>query len=450
MTIPNNWSQVTISDVTEKFETVDPRKTPNKTFKYVDIGSIDNKSCTIANPSAIRGAKAPSRARRVIRAGDTLFSTVRTYLKNIAIVPAELDGQLTSTGIAVLRPNGAVDSRYLFRWTSADQFVDAVSLSQDGTMYPAVSDRDVSEAAIPLPPLPEQRRIVAKIDGLLSSTDRAREQLDCVSRLVEKYKQAILAAAFRGELTHEWRTANACNGSWEKTSLGAVITDIRYGTAKKCSYDGGPVNVLRIPNVQRGRITLDDIKSAKFSRDEVNALQLEEGDILVIRSNGSLDLVGRSAVVQRQAKGMLFAGYLIRLRLDRTLAYPELIQYWLRAPETRAQIESLAKSTSGVNNINSTEIRNLTLLLPSLDEQCELVRRIGASFAWIDGLSSEAANARKLIDHLDQAILTKAFRGELVPQDLRDEPASALLARIGDQRQNAPAPGAARHRSKVK
>ena len=127
---------------------------------------------------------------------------------------------------------------------------------------------------------------------------------------------------------------------------------------------------------------------------------------------------------------MLFAGYLIRLRVDRTLVDPRFIHHYLRTAETRTLVERLAKSTSGVNNINGTQIKGLPLLRPGVHEQHEIVRRIDAAFAWIDRLANEASNARKLIGHLDQAILAKAFQGELVPQDPHDEPASVLLELI--------------------
>lgn len=285
-----------------------------------------------------------------------------------------------------------------------------------------------------IPPLAEQRRIVAKIESLFTKTRLARDELGRLLRLVEKYKQAILASAFRGDLTREWRAAHFHNYLWDAKSLGELLTDIRYGTAKKCDYDGGTTGVLRIPNVQHGCITLDDIKSADFSQSELEALRLDNGDILVIRSNGSLDLVGRSAVVEGAAVGMLFAGYLIRLRVDRALANPTFIQLYLQTAETRARLERLAKSTSGVNNVNSTQLKSLPLALPNIDEQQEIVRVVEAAFGWIDRLTSEAASARKLIDHLGQAILAKAFQGELVPQDPRDEPASALLERIRTER----------------
>jgi type I restriction enzyme, S subunit len=186
------------------------------------------------------------------------------------------------------------------------------------------------------------------------------------------------------------------------------LADIRYGTAKKCGYDAGAVGVLRIPNVQLGEISVDDLKSADFTSDELKKLRLEKGDILIIRSNGSLDLVGRSAVVDKAAVGLLFAGYLIRLRLNLDLAYPEFVQLYLRTTKTRALVERLAKSTSGVNNINSTQIQQLPISLPDIEEQYEIVRLVQIAFAWIDRLTSETSNARKLVDYLRQGFPGRA------------------------------------------
>jgi type I restriction enzyme S subunit len=144
--------------------------------------------------------------------------------------------------------------------------------------------------------------------------------------------------------------------------------------------------------------------------------------------------------VDKAAAGMLFAGYLIRLRLNKKLASPEFVELYLQTTEMRTLVERLAKSTSGVNNINSIQIQQLPISHPDVDEQHEIVRLIEKAFAWIDRLASEATSARKLIDHLDQAVLAKAFRGELLPQDPNDEPASILLERVRDRRHGAAQP----------
>lgn len=330
----------------------------------------------------------------------------------------------------ILEPLGDIPVRILRHLLNATDWMPFVG----GTTRLKLTQAGMQQANVPVPPLPEQRRIVTKIDSLSAKTGRARARLDHVPRLVEKYKQAILAAAFRGDLTQAWRSQAGRPRNWKDTTLGQLLVDIRYSTAKKCGYDAGAVGVLRIPNVQLGEISVDDLKSADFTDDELKKLRLEEGDILIIRSNGSLDLVGRSAVVDGAAAGLLFAGYLIRLRLNSDLACPKFVQLYLRTTETRTLVERLAKSTSGVNNINSTQIQQLPISRPGIDEQHEIVRLIDIAFAWVDRLASETTGARKLVDHLGQAILSKAFKGELVPQDPNDEPASVLLQRIQAER----------------
>ncbi|MFE0838474.1 restriction endonuclease subunit S [Achromobacter insolitus] len=310
--------------------------------------------------------------------------------------------------------------RYAINQTLDEQ----IAKAHGGVGLRHVTKGKFEETEVLVPPLPEQRRIVAKIDSLTGKSRRAREHLDHIPRLVEKYKQAILAASFRGDA--------------ELARVGDVITDIRYGTAKKCNYDGGAVPVLRIPNVQGGRIDLRDMKSADFDTKELLKLELRIGDILVIRSNGSLDLVGRSAVVDDRAAGMLFAGYLIRLRLDPTRCLPEYLHWFLQSSVARNTITNAAKSTSGVNNVNAQELQNLALPLPSIAAQKERIVSIVSAFTWIDRLTGEANSARKLIDYLEQSVLAKAFKGELVLQDPTDEPASALLDRIKAERAAAP------------
>lgn len=185
-------------------------------------------------------------------------------------------------------------------------------------------------------------------------------------------------------------------------------------------------------------IDLSDLKSSSFSHAELKKLSLNAGDIVLIRSNGSVDLVGKSAVVTEREQGLLFAGYLIRIRLKTDVAEPAYINYWLKSPEARISIENKARSTSGVNNINSQEILSLELMIPNLAEQRKIVRRADQLFAFADQLEARLAGARQRVDALTQSILAKAFRGELVPQDPNDEPASVLLERIAAQRAAGP------------
>ena len=128
-----------------------------------------------------------------------------------------------------------------------------------------ISSRDIESIEIALPPLPEQRRIVTKLDSLAGRTVRAREELERISKLIQKYREAILAAAFSGELTQEWRHENGLKVS-PTSSLGGLVSDIRYGTSKKCHAGGNGIAVLRIPNVLAGKIDLSDLKYPSLSQ----------------------------------------------------------------------------------------------------------------------------------------------------------------------------------------
>jgi type I restriction enzyme, S subunit len=398
---------------------------------------------------------------------------VRTYLKNIALVPEDLNGQLTSTGVAVLRPNKAVNPRYLFNWACSDQFVEAISVTQDGTMYPAVSDRDVADGTIRVPPLPEQRRIVEKIGCLSAKSRRARDNLDHIPRLVEKYKQAILAAAFRGELTHSWRTGRsisisieqlddirsrarqtelkhgrvigpyrlAKNIEWRPTfeipkgwvwaSVDQVSCLIQYGSSAKTNEDRTGVAVLRMGNIQDGSLDLTALKFLPEDHDEFPTLLLESGDVLFNRTN-SAELVGKTAVYGGKPQKASFASYLIRVRCCGLL--PILLSGYINSAYGRDWVASVVNQQVGQANVNGTKLSQVGIPIMPPEEQVEIARRIERAFAWVERLASETNSARKLVDHLDQAILSKAFRGELVPQDPNDEPASVLLDRIRTER----------------
>ena len=214
-----------------------------------------------------------------------------------------------------------------------------------------------------------------------------------------------------------------------------VVESLKYGTATKCGYERRGAPVLRIPNVVSGRVDHTDLKFAELPTKELNQLRLIPGDLLLIRSNGSVSLVGRSAVVRETEKDFAYAGYLIRLRPNRTKIDSDFLNLTLTSFDVRLQIELEARSTSGVNNINSEEVRALRFDLPPLSEQKEVVRRVEELFALADQIEARYAKAKAYIDKLTQSILVKAFRGELVPQDPNDEPASVLLQRIRQERQ---------------
>ena len=187
-------------------EKIDPSSNPDQAIDYLDISSIDNKCNRILKAKRYFGKDAPSRARQLIKRDDILFSTVRTYLKNIAMVPVKYDGQVASTGFSILRAAEGINSKFLFYYTLTQDFLNPLSELQRGTSYPAVRDDDVRIQKLPIAPYNEQKRIVAKIEELFSELDKGIESLKTAREQLKVYRQAVLKHAFEGKLTAKWRS----------------------------------------------------------------------------------------------------------------------------------------------------------------------------------------------------------------------------------------------------
>ena len=173
-----------------------------------------------------------------------------------------------------------------------------------------------------------------------------------------------------------------------------------------------------------------EVQHAQFTDDEIATYKLYTGDILIIRSNGSVSIVGRCAVVSENDINFLYAGYLIRLRPNKLLVESRYLLNIFSLHSTRKQIELKAKSTSGVNNINTGEIQSLIISLCGIEEQKVIVEYLEARLSEVDQLDQTITTALQQSEALRQSILKKAFSGTLAPQDANDEPASVLLARI--------------------
>ena len=197
--LPGNWGWVKIGYLLCEVAKKDPKREGIKKFTYLDISSIDNKAGRITDPKTYKGVEAPSRARQIVKTNDILFSTVRTYLKNIAVVDEIYNDQIASTGFCVMRCCGIINSRLLFRFVSSDVFIDRLNGFQRGISYPAVKTSDFLEQPIPLPPLPEQKEIVRILDKLLDHEDEARALID-MEEQIDLLEKSILSKAFRGEL----------------------------------------------------------------------------------------------------------------------------------------------------------------------------------------------------------------------------------------------------------
>ncbi|WP_372165497.1 restriction endonuclease subunit S [Xanthomonas euvesicatoria] len=433
------------------------------TFSIADIGGLaGGKTPSKANPAFWSSRDVPwispkDMKKLYLEDSEDRISKVALSDAGMALYPAKSILMVTRSGILqhtfpvalarvdstvnqdikVIAPHSEIDTIFLLYSLRAFGQIILQRCSKAGTTVQSIDSDKLEAFPFPLPPLAEQKRIAQELDALLAQVDTLKARIDAIPALLKRFRQSTLAAAFSARLTGE---APAEFDHWQEAKFSSVIEDLRYGTAQKCDYNGGTTGVLRIPNIGDRGIVLSDMKSSDFSETEIKKLELMKGDIVLIRSNGSVELVGKSALVSEKEQGLLFAGYLIRVRLDQAKSIPEFVNYWLKSPAIRQVIEQIARSTSGVNNINSEEIKSLTFTFPSLSAQAEIVRRVEQLFAYADQLEAKVAAAQQRIDALTQSLLAKAFRGELVPQDPTDEPASVLLARIRTQRAATPKP----------
>lgn len=301
-------------------------------------------------------------------------------------------------------PSEQIEKKYLYYFLL--QVVAELYAKTHGSGMVHITKGPFMNTPIPVPVLSEQKRIVSKIEELFSKLDASVAELQTAKEKLKVYRQAVLKEAFEPV-------------SMEYIPLGDIIEKPRYGTSKKCSYDfkDGSKAVYRIPNIcyQSGSIDYRDIKYAEFSDDELKNLDLVENDLLIIRSNGSVSLVGRSSIIKAVDCDATFAGYLIRLRLKKTSAVSsKFLHYFLESHEARTYIEHVAKSTSGVNNINSKEICNLPV--PNCEDyniQAQTVKKIEANLSICDSIAKIIDTSLQQAEALRQSILKQAFEGRL-------------------------------------
>lgn len=450
--LPSGWIEPAISEVAE----VNPRKdvdlSTSDLVSFVPMAAVDEVSGTILSP-VNRPYGEVSKGFTHFRDDDVIFAKITPSMENgkSAVARGLTNGTgMGSTEFHVFRSNGAIEPEYLWRFIRQKSFRENAQAVMSGAVGQQRVPADyLKEHLIPLPPLPEQRRIVGKVDGLTARTARARKELDRIPTLIARYKQRLLALAFSGDLTAGWRADHGLREPLP-TTVDELSEGLRYGTAQKSYAEPNGVAVLRIPNVASGRISLEDLKYSELEPKEFAKLRLNEGDILVVRSNGSVELVGRPALVTGDAVGLAYAGYLIRIRPKHDVVMPQFLTLMLEAPAIRSIIEAGARSTSGVNNVNATELGALTVPLFDIEEQAEIVRRIESAFGWLDRMAADHASAARLLPKLDAAILAKAFAGSLVPQDPNDEPANLMLERIRAEREAAPKVKRGRQTSKIR
>ncbi|MCI0625397.1 MAG: restriction endonuclease subunit S [Acidobacteria bacterium] len=390
------WSVVPIGKVCLETGQRDPGSKPDTPFRYVDLSTIDRESKKIVSAAEIKGIHAPSRARKEIRTGDVLVSTVRPNLNAVTIVPEDLDGEIASTGLCVLRADrNHVHPRFLFYRVRCDDFVQFLVDRVTGANYPAVSDRVVKAAPLPLPPLDEQERIVR----ILDEAEELRKLRTQADRRTGDLTSAIFHDMF-GDIVRK---------TPHPVQLLAEVAEVVSGVAKGRRFNGQtPVTVpyIRVANVQAGYLDLTEIKTIQALASEVKELTLKKGDLL-LTEGGDFDKLGRGAIWEREIPSCIHQNHIFRVRVDQSKLLPIYFDKFLQTSTARKYFLGCAKRTTNLASINMTQLRGLPVPIPPLSLQ----RQFAARVAEIRAMQVQQAASRRRLDDLFQSLLHQAFRG---------------------------------------
>lgn len=432
--LPEGWISEELNELTIKIvdgshnppPSVDVGE-PMLSARNIDGGRINFDNYRLINPEAFKRED----ARTAVAPDDVLLTIVGTIGRS-AVVLQEHPRFVLQRSVAVLRPNASVTPQYLRHYLQAHETQQWMLERAKGTAQKGIYLGALAELPCLLPPIAEQRRIVAKLDALTARTARARDDLDRIPTRAARYKQAVLAAAFRGDLMPIPTTAKAARVE----EVAVQMFDGPFGSnLKSDDYVESGVRVVRLENiahlsfVEDKRTFISDEKFAALSR---HSLQSDD----VMFSSFVAEQV-RVCVLPALDTPAINKADCFCIRVDRHRCDPRFLAFRLACQSTFKHFEGQVHGATRPR-INLRQLKAFEFDLPPLDWQIEIVRRIERAYAEIDRLTTEAATARRLLDRLDQAVLAKAFRGELVPQDPADEPASVLLDRIRAERAAAP------------
>lgn len=409
---PTNWNEKRLGEIAQTSSGGTPSRRNASFYQgsipWVKSGEL-NSNIILNTSEKISEEALQSSSAKIFPKGTLLLAMYGATIGKVAILGIDA---ATNQAICGIRENSGFHTSYLYWYLL---YCKPKLISQGiGGAQPNIGQNIIQNLSVPLPPLPEQKRIVVKIEALFAELDKGVAQLKTLKEQLKTYRQAVLKAAFEGRLTNADVPEGELPDGWESIELGQLISKPKYGSSKKCNYNVTETPVLRIPNIGAGAIDHSDLKYAEFDEKEKTGLELCQGDLLTIRSNGSVDLVGKCALITSADTHCLYAGYLIRLRPISAKLNSKYLLHTLRSGSLREQIESKAKSTSGVNNINSGELQSLKINLCSVEEQKEVVKRVETRLSVADQMEQSIDYSLRSAETLKQSILKKAFEGRLV------------------------------------
>ena len=377
--IPESWKWVRLNSIVCNHG----QKKPDKDFCYIDIGSIDNIHQKLNdNETIVKSENAPSRARKIVKTGDILYSTVRPYLHNMCIVDREFSKQLiASTGFAVMSTYNNVHNKFLFNYLMSPDWDKYANNTQNskGVAYPAINDDRLYRAVVPLPPLAEQKRIVAKIEEIMPFIDRYAVAYDHLqsynTRFPDDLKKSILQQAMEGKLSSQWREDNRVDiNSWHKMTVADACHEVKVGIViRPTRYytDSTGYKAFRSTNVREFHVQNSDwVYINQKGQDENPRTVVHTGDVLIVRSGNT----GTACVVPEEYDGCSGIDIIIAVP-NKQIIDPEFLCIFTNSPVGKTQINSGTKGMA-LTHFGAKSYAKLSINVPSLEEQHYIVEQV--------------------------------------------------------------------------
>jgi type I restriction enzyme S subunit len=330
--------------------------------------------------------------------GDVLMAKITPCMENgkaTFVHKLKHPAGFGSTEFHVLRPGSDIDGKYLFYMIWNPLFRKVAERNMTGTAgQKRVPSSFIKDFKLPLPPLPEQKRIAA----ILDKADSIRRKRQEAVRMTEELLRSVFLDMFGDPVTNP--------KGWEVVTVRDLVTEVKYGTSDKASYEG-KYPILRMNNITYlGGWNFTDLKRIDIPEKEVSKYLVRKGDILFNRTN-SKELVGKTAVYRRDDP-MAYAGYLIRIRPNK-LNNSEYIAAYLNSTHAKTILESMCKSIVGMANINAQELQEIVILQPPLELQNQYAELVHS----VEKAKEKLIASSEVSDALFNSLLQRAFKGEL-------------------------------------
>ncbi len=352
-----------------------------------------------------------------VKKGDVVVNKLLAWMGAIGV--SDYDG-VTSPAYDILRAYKPIDSKfyhYLFRNSIC---ISKLKQHSKGIMEMRLRlyFDEFGNIKIPYPPLEDQKRIVEFLDRTTADIDRAISQKQRLIKLLQEQKAILINRAVTKGLNPNVLIRDsgidvigAIPKHWTIKKLKHLAGQFMYGTSVDCNTEDSGTPVLRIPNIETGKISLENLKYAKLSKQEEARYLVRIGDILIVRTNGNPQMVGRSALVLEEGH-FLFASYLIKVTPKQNIS-PEFLGLVLNSPSSREALTLSARTSAGNYNLNSQALGDISIPYPPEEEQTKLIDFIQSVTTETDLVISKTLTTIEQLEEFRSVVIANAVTGKI-------------------------------------